>query len=95
MSYEPVLAAASGTVTRVGWANFSNRNDTYGLVIEIQHNNNSNYVTRYGHLSAVAVTLNQTVQTGQIIGTSGATGNITGAHLHFALFTQNFRVVDP
>lgn len=42
----------------------------------------------YGHLSAELVSVGQAVAAGQRIGTSGASGNVTGAHLHYAEFTQ-------
>jgi len=42
----------------------------------------------YGHLSALKVKVGQQVADGQVIGLSGATGNVTGEHLHYAEFTQ-------
>ncbi|EFE66664.1 peptidase [Streptomyces viridosporus ATCC 14672] len=39
--------------------------------------------TQYGHLSSIGVSVGQQVAAGQRIGLSGATGNVTGAHLHF------------
>ncbi len=36
----------------------------------------------YAHLSSVAVSVGQTVNPGDLIGLSGATGFVTGAHLH-------------
>lgn len=92
LTYQPVLAAASGTVTRVQWYNNtpechqspSNTACGYGLHIYIRHNNN--YVSRYAHLSSTAFNLNTTsapVNDGVVIGTSGHTGWSTGPHLHF------------
>jgi murein DD-endopeptidase MepM/ murein hydrolase activator NlpD len=93
--YEHVIAAADGTVTRAGWDSNTNRGYGYGLVVEIRHDNNSSYVTRYGHLSAINVQVNQQVRAGQIIGTSGNTGASTGAHLHFGVMNSLLRAVDP
>ncbi|WP_311210913.1 MULTISPECIES: M23 family metallopeptidase [unclassified Aeromicrobium] len=42
----------------------------------------------YAHLSRADVKKNQTVRIGDHIGLSGATGNVTGAHLHYAEFTK-------
>lgn len=100
MYYEPVLAAASGTVTQRGWNNINDRGAGYGLFVDIQHTVNIGgqnvvYTTRYGHLSAVAVSVNSTVQAGQIIGSSGNTGNSSGAHLHFGVLNQNNQNTDP
>lgn len=41
--------------------------------------------SRYGHLSAVAVTNGQSVGQAQLIGKSGSTGNSSGPHLHYQL----------
>jgi hypothetical protein len=89
-----VLAAASGTVTEVRWQDLNNHDSGYGLFIEITHW--EGYITRYGHLSAAAVSLGNYVTAGQIIGTSGDTGDSTGPHLHFDVRrSDNNRNVDP
>jgi hypothetical protein len=95
--YEPVFAAADGTVIRAGWQDWNNRYAGYGLHLFISHANG--YETRYGHLSALAVMTNATVYRGNIIGTSGNTGNAFGApasghHLHFEV-RLNGQVTDP
>ncbi|MDD4971544.1 MAG: M23 family metallopeptidase [Paludibacter sp.] len=53
----------------------------YGNYIVIRHNNGLETV--YGHLSAVLVSLNQTIKAGQLIALGGNTGHSTGPHLHF------------
>jgi murein DD-endopeptidase MepM/ murein hydrolase activator NlpD len=44
--------------------------------------------TQYGHLSSIGVSVGQAVEPGQQIGLSGATGNVTGPHLHFEARTS-------
>ena len=72
----PVWAADAGVVTIAGWSNSG-----YGNVVMIDHGNG--YITVYGHLSQISVSVCQGVAAGQGIGLAGSTGNSTGAHLHF------------
>lgn len=92
LDYEPVLAAADGTVTTAWWDNWNNRYAGYGLHLRVSHS--GGYETIYGHLSALAVITNATVSRGQIIGTSGNTGASSGAHLHFEV-RLNGNPTDP
>ncbi|KUN16665.1 peptidase [Streptomyces antibioticus] len=71
----PVHAVGSGTVVEAGWGG------SYGNNIVIRMNDGT--YTQYGHLSSIGVSVGQTVTPGQQIGLSGATGNVTGPHLHF------------
>ena len=72
-----ILAFAGGTVGMVGW------DAGYGNYIIIQHA--GGWRTLYAHCSAVYVTGGDTVTAGQCIGLVGATGNVTGPHLHLEL----------
>ncbi len=72
----PIYAADSGVVTVAGWSNYG-----YGNMVQIDHGNG--YSTLYAHLSAIFVSVCQSVSRGGQIGNAGATGNADGAHLHF------------
>ena len=76
----PVIAAADGTVVKVGNSGF------LGNTVEIVHEV-SRYKTLYAHLQGYAENLkvNQKVVRGQIIGYVGNTGRSTGAHLHYGI----------
>src|SRR5712671_2167899 len=87
MAYgQDVHAAAAGTVT------FAGERGGYGMTVEVDHGDGK--VTRYGHLSASAVSVGQTVESGQVIASSGNSGRSTGPHLHFEVLDHG-RAVDP
>ncbi|MEV7784530.1 M23 family metallopeptidase [Streptomyces sp. NPDC088106] len=71
----PVQSVGIGTVVEAGWGG------AYGNQVVIRMNDGT--YTQYGHLSSIAVSVGQQVAAGRQIGFSGATGNVTGAHLHF------------
>lgn len=103
MAYEPVLSSADGIVFEVSWN--SCHDCGYGLQVMIRHTvNNQIYLTHYAHLATTDVEVGQFVKSGQVIGTSGSTGNSTGPHLHFDISTclttvcndyNDFRPIDP
>lgn len=74
-----VQAAESGQVVAAGWGG------SYGYQVVLRHADGR--YTQYGHLSAISVRAGQRVSTGQRLGRSGATGNVTGPHLHFEVRT--------
>jgi murein DD-endopeptidase MepM/ murein hydrolase activator NlpD len=74
----PVKAADRGTVVAAGWSSIG-----YGFRVVIDHGND--YITLYAHLSDIYVKPGQVVGKGQVIGASGANGNVTGPHLHFEI----------
>lgn len=82
----PVEATASGTVTQAGWV------DGYGYLVEIKHD--GGIVTRYGHNSALLVTVGQQVEQGTVVALVGSTGNSTGPHCHYEV-RINGDAVDP
>lgn len=76
---DPILAAAAGTVV---WA--GNSDDGCGIPargVVLDHGNG--YRTLYWHLSEITAQLGQTVNAGDQLGIVGATGCVTGPHLHF------------
>ncbi|KUN02887.1 peptidase [Streptomyces yokosukanensis] len=74
-----VKAAEAGHVVAAGWGG------AYGYQVVIRHADGR--YTQYGHLSAISVRIGQDVGAGRRIGRSGATGNVTGPHLHFEVRT--------
>lgn len=84
--YEASYAAADGTVSTAGSMS------GYGLIIIIKHKNG--YETRYAHLSKIAVKPGQKVKAGDYIGKTGATGRVTGPHLHFEV-RKNGKALNP
>jgi murein DD-endopeptidase MepM/ murein hydrolase activator NlpD len=78
------LAAANGTRIRAAGAGtvvLAGAEAGYGNAVLVDHGNG--YLTHYGHLSAITVTVGQHVKTGEQIGNEGSTGHSTGPHLHF------------
>ncbi|MBR8638465.1 peptidoglycan DD-metalloendopeptidase family protein [Streptomyces tuirus] len=72
-------AVGAGTVVSAGWGG------AYGNQVVIQLEDGK--YAQYAHLSQLSVSAGQTVTAGQQIGLSGATGNVTGPHLHFEIRT--------
>lgn len=71
----PVMSAGDGKVIKASY------NSLNGNYVFIQHG--ESYVTKYLHLSRKHVRTGDRVKQGQIIGRVGATGRVTGAHLHY------------
>ena len=81
-----VYAADGGRVVLAEWYG------GYGNCIMIEHGNG--YKTLYGHLSYIGVKDGQYVNQGDTIGQVGSTGNSTGPHLHFEVYSNGSRI-DP
>ncbi|MFF6977839.1 LysM peptidoglycan-binding domain-containing M23 family metallopeptidase [Streptomyces sp. NPDC008343] len=75
----PLKAVGAGTVVSAGWGG------AYGNQVVIQLADG--HYAQYAHLSSLSVSSGQSVTAGQQIGLSGATGNVTGPHLHFEIRT--------
>ncbi|MDT0633292.1 M23 family metallopeptidase [Rubrivirga litoralis] len=86
----PVRATASGVVGAAGAAG------GYGLRVEVYHAP-SGLTTRYAHLSRFAPTLRvgARVRRGQVLGFVGATGVVTGPHLHYEVLRRDGQALDP
>lgn len=82
----PVQAAGAAEVIDVGDYFFS------GNTMILDHGRG--FLTLYAHLSATDVHAGERVAAGTQIGRVGATGRVTGAHLHFSVYL-NTVAVDP
>ena len=82
----PVLAPRDGVVSTIGEFYFN------GNTIILDHG--QGYITMYCHLSEISVAEGQAVAVGDTIGAVGATGRVTGPHLHFGTYL-NGTAVDP
>jgi murein DD-endopeptidase MepM/ murein hydrolase activator NlpD len=82
----PVEAMADGTVRFAGVMR------GFGNVVQIDHAGGIESV--YAHLSVIQVHDGQRLRAGDLIGLSGATGDVTAPHLHFEVWRWG-RPVDP
>ncbi|TPQ21126.1 M23 family metallopeptidase [Streptomyces sporangiiformans] len=83
----PLKAIHTGTVTEAGW------NGSYGYRTVITLDDGTELW--YAHQSSISVSVGQKVNTGDVIGRVGATGNVTGAHLHLEVHTAGGEGIDP
>ena len=79
----PVYSVGDGQVVDTGY------NGAYGNFVEVYHGNN--IYSFYAHGSSIKVSVGQIVSKGQQVLSSGATGNVTGPHLHFEIRTPGPR----
>jgi murein DD-endopeptidase MepM/ murein hydrolase activator NlpD len=83
----PIKSAEDGVVAYAG-----NELKGYGNLVLIRHSNG--FVTAYAHASELTVKKGEQVKRGQVIGKSGATGNVTAPQLHFEV-RKGATPVDP
>ncbi len=81
-----ILAPLDGVVTATGNYYFN------GNTVLLDHG--QGFVTMFCHMSETDVAEGQFMQTGTRLGAVGATGRVTGAHLHFGTYL-NGTAVDP
>jgi len=82
----PIKAVASGTVIDSGDFFFS------GNMVYLDHG--QGLISLYAHMHSINVKPGDQIQKGQMIGTVGETGRVTGPHLHLAVIA-NQTLVDP
>lgn len=83
----PIYCTAAGTVTHIG-----NDPQGYGLHVIVTHAHG--FVTLYGHMDQVAVSLGEKVPPHEYIGMVGNSGLSTGPHLHYETIKDGNRL-DP
>jgi len=81
-----IVAVAPGRVLRAFY------NGGYGRFVEIDHG--YGITTRYAHMTRIAVHEGDVVEAGQLVGTMGRTGRVTGTHHHFEVRIDG-HAVDP
>lgn len=91
----PVYSSEPGDVDQVQeWDGHTTTGmQSYGNMVRIRHADYNGHTlqTRYAHLSKICVGMGEHVEEGQLIGYSGATGNVQGAHLHFEVICGGVR----
>ncbi len=91
----PVYAAEDGTVDQTqNWDGHTKTGmQSYGNMVRIKHApyKGKTLQTRYAHLSSYCVKVGQKVKEGELIGFSGVSGNVFGAHLHFEVILNGKR----
>ena len=83
------MAVADGQISANG------KDEGWGNWGAIQHPNQYNLVSIYGHMSALSfLQVGTPVYAGQVIGYEGKTGNVTGSHLHLSVYKDFFTYVN-
>ncbi|MGW1719940.1 M23 family metallopeptidase [Streptomyces sp. NPDC002156] len=77
----PLKAVHTGTITEAGWSGSYG----YRTILTLEDGTE----IWYAHQSSINVSVGQKVNTGDVIGRVGATGNVTGAHLHMEVHTSS------
>lgn len=87
---EQQFASLGGRVVSTQWEGAGGNTVTinHGLIGGVS------WVTKYRHMSQFAVAPGELVDQGQLIGYTGATGRVTGCHVHFEIW-KNGVTIDP
>jgi len=83
----PIYAAADGVVIEAGPAS------GFGLWVRIQHDDGT--ITVYGHMQDYSVREGEWVKAGEQIARIGNRGQSTGPHLHFEVWDEGTRKINP
>jgi len=88
---KPIPVSNKGKVVFIGDLFFS------GNVVIVDHG--LNIFTTYGHLSKIEVTVGMVLNQGEIVGLAGATGRVSGPHLHWGVkingnWVDGFSLID-
>lgn len=100
----PTVAVADGTVLWADWAynlprttwadrwylaggGFGGVAGDSGITVVIDH---GDYLSTYSHLHETQLNTGDRVHRGAVVGLTGATGRVTGPHLHFAIIPKPF-----
>jgi len=83
----PIKAADDGVVIYSG-----NQLKSFGNLVLVRHDNE--YVTAYAHAKELRVKQGDTIKVGDVIGTSGQTGNVATPQVHFEI-RKGSTPVDP
>lgn len=86
-SGDPILAVANGTVTETGY------DGAYGNKTVVTLDDGTEIW--FCHQTSIYVSVGDRVNGGETIGTVGATGNVTGSHLHLEVRPGGGGPVDP
>ncbi len=84
---DPIYAIAAGVVTSAGY------DGSYGNKTVVTLDDGTEIW--YAHQTSLYVTVGERVAANQVIGTVGATGNVTGSHLHLEVRPGGGDPVDP
>jgi murein DD-endopeptidase MepM/ murein hydrolase activator NlpD len=82
----PIISPAAGTIIETGDYFFN------GNTVFIDHG--EGLITMFCHMDSISVKVGQQVAQGEVVGTVGMTGRVTGPHLHWTVSLNNNRV-DP
>lgn len=83
----PIRAVADGVVVEAGAAS------GFGLWVRVQHQDGT--ISVYGHVDTYSVREGQRVKAGEQIARMGNRGYSTGPHLHFEIWDQSGRKLNP
>ena len=87
------LAVDTGTTVQAfaaGKVDYIGESDIYGQYLQLDHGNGIK--SFYAHCSKLCVQQGQTIAAGEKVAESGATGDVTGPHLHFELKRDGVRL---